>query len=76
MSYYKFRQCLKYKCIMNGIEYRKVKEKYTSKMCSVCGTYNENLGGNKKYICTNNACKKKLGRDDTSARNIFMLEAL
>ena len=39
MSYFKFRQRSEYKCIIKkGIEYRKVKEKYTSNMCSVCGS--------------------------------------
>ena len=76
MSYFKFRQRLEYKCIIKGVEYRKVKEKYTSKMCSVCGSYNEKLGGKKKYKCINKSCEEELGRDDNGARNIFMLETI
>ena len=74
MSHYKFRQRLEYKCMMKGLDYRKVNEAYTSKMCSICGCYNENLGGAKEYKCINNKCKKKLGRDDNGAQNIFMIE--
>jgi len=76
MSYYKFRQRLEYKCKLKEIDYRKVKEKYTSKMCSICGSYNEKLGSNKIYTCINSKCKEKLGRDDNGSRCICMLETI
>ena len=76
MSYYKFRQRLEYKCKIKGLDYRKVDEAYTSKTCSVCGSYNEKLGGKKVYVCVNSECKKVIGRDDTGARNICMLETI
>jgi putative transposase len=76
MSYYKFRQRLEYKCKIKGIDYRVVDEKYTSKMCCVCGSYNEKLGGSKIYKCVNSKCNIKVGRDDGGAHNIFMLETI
>jgi IS605 OrfB family transposase len=76
MSYYKFRQRLEYKCIIKELDYRKVHEAYTSKMCSICGSYNKDLGGNKIYKCINLKCNAILGRDDNGARDILLLETI
>ena len=60
-SFYKFTQRLQYKCAVKGIKYKKINEKYTSKMCCVCGNVKEDLGGKKIYKCEN--CKQQIDRD-------------
>ena len=47
-----------------------VKENYTSKMCSNCSHYNDDLGDNKIYNC--NKCFKIIDRDVNAARNIYL----
>ena len=42
-------------------KYKKINEKYTSKMCCVCGNVKEDLGGKKIYKCEN--CKQQIDRD-------------
>ena len=44
LKFYQFRQKLEHKCKINRIEYKVVDEKYTSKVCSFCGDYNDKLG--------------------------------
>ena len=41
--YYEFRLRLKYKCSINNNNFKLVNEYYTSKTCSLCGNYNNNL---------------------------------
>ena len=67
---YVFHQRLKYKCYQCGAKYKIVDEKYTSKMCSVCGNINENLGGSKIYKCKK--CGYKTDRDVNGCRNILL----
>jgi len=69
-SFYTFRQRLEYKCISKKCNYKKVEEWYTSKTCSYCSGYNENLGGNKVFNCS--FCKSKFDRDINSCRNIII----
>jgi putative transposase len=47
----------------------KIDESYTTQTCTNCGTL-KYMGSNKIYECLN--CKHKIGRDDGSARSIFM----
>jgi putative transposase len=68
LSFNKFHQRLKYKCNSNGIEYGKINEWMTSKMCSVCGNINENLGGSEVYECIK--CNTKMERDVNGSRCI------
>jgi transposase len=49
--YYDFRLRLKYKCYVNNKKFKLVDEYYTSKTCSLCGSYNYKLGGSKIYNC-------------------------
>jgi len=70
LNFYKFRQKLKYKCNVNNVKYGKIKEWMTSKMCSNCGSINENLGGSEIYDCID--CKIKMDRDVNGARNIYI----
>jgi len=55
LKFYKFRERLKYKCNISETKYGKIDEWMTSKMCSLCGNVNENLGGSEIYDC--NKCK-------------------
>ena len=47
-----------------------IDERYTSKMCSLCGWINNKLGSDKIYNCKE--CKLMLDRDVNGARNIFL----
>lgn len=47
-----------------------VKEDYTSKMCSCCGSYNNELGPKKEFICP--SCKVEIDRDMNAVYNILM----
>jgi putative transposase len=71
LSFYKFRERLRAKCYAKGNNYKKVHERYTSKTCSVCGNYNENLKKEEIYKCVNKQCGLSVGRDDTGARCIY-----
>ena len=68
--YYEFLLRLKYKCAISNIKFKLIDEYYTSKTCSLCCSYNENLAGNKVYSCNN--CKCILDRDINGCRNIYM----
>ena len=68
--YFDFRLRLKYKCSVNNKKFKLVNEYYTSKTCSLCGSYNNKLGGNKIYKCNN--CNCSLDRDINGCRNIYM----
>jgi len=70
LSFYTYRQRLKYKCSINNCIYMEVNEKYTSKMCSNCSHYNENLGNNKIYNCSR--CKTTFDRDVNGCRGICL----
>jgi IS605 OrfB family transposase len=66
---YVFRQRLEYKCHSKSIKYKMVNESYTSKMCSVCGEIDDNLGSSKIYSCA--SCGMRMDRDINGARNIY-----
>lgn len=70
LSFFRFKQRLLYKCLLNGCNYYEVDEKYTSKTCSVCGNVKENLGGNEIYKCS--ACNSILDRDLNGCRGIYL----
>ena len=69
LSFYKFRMRLQLRCEANNLNYKMINEYYTSKMCSNCGNYNENLGSNKIYNCNN--CKNIIDRDINGCRCIY-----
>jgi len=70
LSFYKYKQRLQYKCLINNCNYLEVNEKYTSKMCSNCGNYKEDLGSNKIYNCSK--CKRNIDRDVNGCRGICL----
>ena len=69
LSFYRFRQRLEFKCNLKKCNYLKVNEYYTSKMCSVCSNYKEDLGSNKVYNCSK--CNTIMDRDINGCRNII-----
>ena len=70
MKHYNFRSKLVYKCLSLGTKILVSSEKYTTKMCSMCGHYNDQVKGEKDINC--NGCKKKYPRDAYSARGILI----
>ena len=69
LKFYQFKQRLEFKAIELGKKVVMVKEHYTTKTCSFCGTEN-NPGISKVYQCKN--CKCCMGRDVNAAKNILM----
>jgi putative transposase len=69
MKFYLFKQRLQYKSTELGKKVILVKENYTTKTCSFCGSINH-PGVSKIYECKN--CKRKVGRDVNAAKNILM----
>ena len=73
LKFYQFKQRLQFKASEKGKKVIVVKEHYTTKTCSFCGTMNE-PGASKVYHCSN--CKRKVGRDVNAAKNILMKELI
>lgn len=67
---FQFKQKLKYKCFLNGVSYKEIDEYYTSKCCSNCSWYNENLHASKIFNCGH--CNLVIDRDLNAAKNILM----
>jgi len=72
--YYVFQQRLEYKCMSTKTNYKLVDEMYTSKTCSSCGNYNDNLKAETNYNCIN--CGINIDRDINGCRNIYFKSKL
>ena len=70
MKHYEFRERLIYKCNAKHVRCVEVDERYTSKICSKCGNYKDDLGALKVYDCKNCGCK--IDRDVGSSRNMVL----
>jgi hypothetical protein len=70
LSHYNFREKLVYKCLSKTRKIIVQEEKYTTKMCSCCGHYNEWIRGEKKIKCK--GCLKEYDRDVGASQNIYM----
>ena len=70
LAHYKFRCCLKEKCIKRGVIFQEINESYTSKTCCCCGKIN-NVGSSEVYSC---ACSPGVfwDRDVNGAKNILL----
>ena len=75
-SYYELQQYIKYKAEAVGIEVREVNSYNTSKMCSYCGSENdEQLVSFHEFVCSNPNCEshtlfpKAMDADFNAARN-------
>jgi IS605 OrfB family transposase len=69
LAHYKFRCCLKEKCIQRGVVYQEINESYTSKTCTCCGRLND-VGSSETYQCA--TCRSSWDRDINGARNILL----
>ena len=69
LKLFKYKQRLEEKCKERNKLFILVKEHYTTKTCSICGSQNE-PGKSKVYQCKR--CKKEVGRDVNAAKNILM----
>lgn len=70
LKYFDFLNKLIYKSNYNNISLKIQNESYTSKLCSKCGTINNNLGSKKIFNC--NSCNMKYDRDMNACRNILI----
>jgi putative transposase len=69
LKFFKFKQRLLFKSIEKGKKVYEVKEHYTTKTCSFCGSMYK-PGLSRIYQCKN--CEKNIGRDVNAAKNILM----
>jgi putative transposase len=69
LKFYQFKQRLEFKASELGKKVLLVKEHYTTKTCSFCGTMNE-PGNSKIYHCK--SCNKTVGRDVNASKNILL----
>ena len=69
MKFYKFKQRLKYKALIENKLIVCVPENYTTQTCSFCGTINK-PECSKIYSCS--VCNKIVDRDINAAKNILM----
>ena len=68
-NFYKFIECMKYKCEWNGIEFIQVDRFYpSSKKCSCCGNIKKDLKlSDRVYVCK---CGLNIDRDLNAAVNL------
>jgi IS605 OrfB family transposase len=69
LSFYKFKQRLKFKCELNKTNYNFINEWMTTKMCSECGEINWEIGSKKIFECKE--CGLKIERDVNAPRNMY-----
>ena len=70
MKHYEFRQRLKNKCYAKRVMFEEVDEMFTSKTCSVCGNYKDDLGGSEIYECS--YCGNTIDRDISAGRCMIL----
>ena len=70
LSFYRFKQKLRYEAYKRKRNLYIVTEEFTSKTCTSCGKIKNNLGSNKVFECTD--CGLKIDRDINGARNILI----
>lgn len=69
LSFYKFKQRLKFKCELNKVNYNVINEWMTTKMCSKCGEINWGIGSKKIFKC--DECGQEMERDVNATRNMY-----
>lgn len=70
LKFYLLRQRLLYKASISQKKIILVKEHYTTKTCSNCGTYNQGIGSSKIFRC--NKCQLIADRDVNASKNILL----
>ncbi len=73
MKHYRFRQRLENKCEAKYVHYAEVDEKFTSKLCIVCGSY-KNQGDSEIYKCLE--CGLIIDRDVVGSSGILLKETI
>jgi len=71
MRHFEFRQRLKYKCSVKGVQYKEVHEGFTTAVCNMCSEYNDKVGSNKIFKCEQ--CKVVQERDPHGAKGIKLI---
>ena len=73
LKFYQFKQRLLHKSRVSNCKVVLVKEQYTTKTCSRCGTINDNVGSNETYHCVNIDCPQQTyPRDINAAKNMLL----
>lgn len=70
LSFYRFKDKLRSKCIEYNVNIIEYNEAYTSKTCTKCGHIDNELGSKKVYKCKK--CGLVIDRDLNGARNIML----
>lgn len=70
LSFYRFKQKLRYEAHKRKRNLYIVTEEFTSKTCTSCGKINNNLGSNRIFECAE--CGLKINRDINGSRNILI----
>ena len=70
LSFYRFKERLKYKGSIKGNNILIIDESYTSKTCSFCSEIHSNLGSNKIFNCP--CCDLLIDRDLNGALGILL----
>jgi IS605 OrfB family transposase len=70
VKFYKFKQRLHYKCVINNTKVFFINEAYTTQCCSSCGNLWREIGTSREYKCKK--CYLNCGRDYNAAKNIYM----
>ena len=70
LSFYKFKEKMRYEASKRSRNLYIVTEEYTSKTCTRCGKINNNLGSSKVFKCDH--CSLCIDRDVNGARNILI----
>lgn len=68
LKFYQLKQRLLYKAFVKGKRVILVKEHYTTKTCSCCGTINNNIGSKEVFDCSH--CEMVTGRDINASKNM------
>ena len=70
LKFYKFKQRLLYKALLNNKKAYLVNEAFTTQGCSKCGYLWRTIGNSEIFKCTK--CKFRCGRDINAPKNILM----
>lgn len=70
LKFYTLKQRLIYKAYVKGKKVYSVREHYTTKTCSCCGSLNNSIGSKEVFQC--DQCNMITGRDMNASKNMLM----
>ena len=70
LKFYQLKQRLLYKAYVYGKKVFMVREHYTTKTCSCCGTLNQEIGSKEVFAC--GCCNTITGRDMNASKNMML----